>query len=345
MCLCAARPLETRSKAATNPLSSERGFSLIEMMISITIGLVIVAALVSVLISNSQSAKTNDRTAELQSNGRYALDHLKRELKHAGYRGYTALAPQSGPWIAPAITNECGTPLNFVKNIRQAVWGANDSNPFAGNCLSSANAKYDSNINSDVLVVRHASSTPTLTASAVTDTPNFPYLRSSYNGADVLAGGALPGTALPANADGTDPAGTENFALQVYVYYIGSDDNDATVPALRRVALVGNAMVDQMVVSGIEQLQFEYGITNTTAGTNQYFTANNIAGGHSANGTTNWDGVNSVRIWLLARNAKAEAGYTNTDVYSMGGTIYDPDDDSFRRQIFTTVVQLRNFRD
>lgn len=344
MCLCAARPGKTRGKATTKPLSSvfrlpssERGFSLIEMMISITIGLVIVAALVSVLISNSQSAKTNDRTAELQSNGRYALDHLKRELKHAGYRGYTALAPQSGPWIAPAITNECGTPLNFVKNIRQAVWGANDNNPFSANCLSSVNAKYDNVINSDVLVIRHVSSTPTLTASAV---PNAPYLRSSYEKADVMQGSALPGLVLPVNTDGT-----ENFALQVYVYYIGSDDNDATVPALRRVALADNDMKDQMVVSGIEQIQFEYGITNTVALTNQYFTANNIAGDHSANGTTNWDGVNSVRIWLLARNAKAEAGYTNTDVYSMGGSIYDPDDDSFRRQIFTTVVQLRNFRD
>lgn len=334
VCRVAARKGKTRGKAAAKPLSSEHGFTLIEMMISITIGLVIVAALVSVLISNSQSAKTNDRTAELQSNGRYALDHLKHELRQAGYRGYTALAPLSGAWVSPPITNECGTPLNFVMNIRQSVWGANDSNPFAGDCLSSANAKYDGNINSDVLVVRHASSTPTLAASAVSGTA---YLLSSYLNAKVM-----DGTGVAAE----DPATyTEIFALQAYVYYIGSDDNDATVPALRRVALAGNAMEDKMVVSGIEQLQFEYGITNTTAGTNQYFTANNIAGNHSANVGTDWDRVNSVRIWLLARNAKAEAGYTNTDVYAMSGTIYDPADDGFRRQIFTTVVQLRNFRD
>ena len=61
----------------------ERGFSLVEMMVSITIGLMIIAALTGVLASNSRSSKTNDRTAELQSNGRYALDHLKRELRHA----------------------------------------------------------------------------------------------------------------------------------------------------------------------------------------------------------------------------------------------------------------------
>ena len=340
MCRCAAYSGRMRGKAAAKPLSSalcplpsERGFSLIEMMISITIGLVIVAALVSVLISNSQSAKINDRTSELQSNGRYALDHLKRELRHAGYRGYTAAPPQSGAWITPTITNECGTALNFVKNIRQAVWGANDNNPFSANCLSAANAKYDTDINSDVLVIRHASDTPTLAASAV---PSTIYLLSSYIAASVMAG---------SDVAAVDPTTyDEIFELEVYVYYIGSDDNDPTVPALRRVALAGNAMVDQMVVSGIEQIQFEYCRTNTTADTNQYYTADNITGNHSANGPTDWDGVNSVRIWLLARNAKPEAGYTNTDVYSMGGTIYDPVDDSFRRQIFTTVAQLRNFQ-
>lgn len=192
MCRCAARPGKTCGKAAAKPLSSvlcplssERGFTLIEMMISLTIGLVIVAALVGVLVSNSQSAKTNDRTAELQSNGRYALDHLKRELHHAGYRGYTPVAPQSGAWVT-AITGECGAPtapLGFVKNVRQAVWGANDNNPFAGDCLSAANAKYDNNINSDVLVIRHSSGTPTLAANAVANTL---YLRSSYASINLL---------------------------------------------------------------------------------------------------------------------------------------------------------------
>jgi type IV pilus assembly protein PilW len=311
------------------------GFSIVEMMLSITIGLVIVAALIGVLTSNSRSSKTNDRTAELQSNGRYALDHLKRELRHAGYRGYTPKAPESAGWTTPTITNECGTAGSFVKNIRQGVWGRNDNNgdstdnPFAGNCISGATAAKTFR-RGDVLVIRRASGTPTLAADAVASTI---YLRSSYSGVGVLQGSALPAAV----------AGTENFALQVYVYYIGSDDNDATVPALRRVALSDTAMADEMVVSGIEQMQFEYGVTNTD-GTTQYFTANNISGSHSATGSTDWDKVSSVRIWLLARNSKAESGYSNTNTYSLSNRIYGPVNDNFRRQVFTTVVQLRNFR-
>lgn len=317
-------------------ISAMTGFSLVEMMVSITIGLLIVAALIGVLASNSRSSKTNERTSELQSNGRYALDHLKRELRHAGYRGYTPVAPESAAWTTPAITNECGSAGNFAKNFRQRVWGGNDNNgdssdnPFAANCISGVSAPKTYR-QGDMLVIRRAAGTPTLTANAEANTI---YVRSSYSSINMLQGSALPTAIVP---------GTDNFALQVYVYYIGSDDNNPTVPALRRVALVGNAMVDEMVVSGIEQMQFEYGVTNTD-GTTQYFTANNISGSHSATGATDWDKVSSVRIWLLARNSMPENGYSNTNTYILSNRHYGPVNDGFRRQVFTSVVQLRNFR-
>ena len=311
---------------------------MIEMMISIAIGLMIIAALVGVLTSSASSSKTNDTTSELQSNGRYALNHLQRELHHAGYRGYLAAKPSSAAWTTGAIANECqftGDPANsFVKNIRQGVWGHNDNttNPFAGNCLP--NTKFDTSINSDILVIRRAAVMPTLAASAVAASY---YLHSAYDSLTLQNGSSLPVS---------NNTGAENFALQVYVYYIGKDDNDATIPALRRVTLVGASMQDEMVVSGIEQMQFEYGIT-TKSGTvesTQYFTADNIAGTPGATGATAWDSVNSVRIWLLARNAKQEAGYQNSQTYAMSATNY-PVVDGFRRQLFNTVVQLRNFRD
>lgn len=320
----------------------QAGFSLIEMMISITIGLMIIVALVGVLTSNIRGGKTNDRTSELGENGRYALDHLKHELRHAGYRGYAPKAPESGGWITPVITNECGVAGSFVKNIRQGVWGADNNNPFSGNCLSTANARYNTAISSDVLVIRRAHGTPTTAAGAVAGAL---YLRSSYAGESLLQGSAV--ALLPAIP------GTENATLHVHVYYIGSDDIDATVPALRRVSLVGAAMVDEMVASGIEQLQMEYGVADAASTTTRYYSAgalpNSAGASHSATGATGWDNVTSVRVWLLARNARSEPGYINHTVYEMGdrtvahGNAYTVND-SFRRQLFTTVVQLRNFR-
>lgn len=303
------------------------GFSMIEMMISITIGLMILAALTGVLTSNSRSSKTNDRTSELQSNGRYALDHLKRELRHAGYRGYTWAEPNT-PTTAIAVTNEClsgAAADTFVQNIRQGIWGANDTNPYTANCLPAA-----SQLRGDILVIRRGASAPTTTLVA-----NTMYIRSTYAVGEVFQGTAAP------TITGTPQA---DFALQEYVYYIGSDDNNAAVPALRRVSLQANAMVDEMVVSGIEHMQVQYGSATTDLNT-QYYNAGDAPDltGTSTTATPNgWDNVNSVRVWLLARNAAIENGYSNTNSYVMGDITYGPVSDSFRRQLFSAIVQLRN---
>lgn len=326
-CRGAAHSGKMRGKVATKPLSSERGFSMIEMLISITIGLMILAALTSVLTSNSRSSKTNERTSELQTNGRYALDHLKREIRHAGYRGYTWAEPNT-PTTAIAVNNEClngAAADTFVQNIRQGIWGANDANPFTADCLPAANR-----LRGDILVIRRVASAPTTTLSA-----NVMYLRSTY-----AAGEVFQGTVAP-TITGTPIA---DFALQEYVYYIGSDDNNAAVPALRRISLQANAMVDEMVVSGIEHMQVQYGSATTDLNI-QYYNAGDapdLTGSSTAATQNGWDNVNSVRIWLLARNATIENGYSNADSYAMGDITYGPVNDSFRRQLFTTVVQLRN---
>lgn len=311
------------------------GFSLIEMMISITIGLMIIAALVGVLVSNSRSSKTNDRTSELQSNGRYAMAHLSSELRHAGFHAYT---PLSNPILSAAVTVTgalpvCGGSTDFVTNIRQGIWGGNDNNPFAANCIS---ANYRTG---DVLVVRRLADQATPSASGVANTD---YLRSSYDQGRVFQ--FVDAATVPTV---TGNAIAENFELWQYVYYIGNDTNDANLPALRRVRLqtatdtTPGSMADEMVVSGIEQMQVQYGIFNPTTGTTQYFDADGITGSSVDTGATDWDNVHVVRIWLLSRNAQPETGYANTTSYQMGDLTYTVND-SIRRQLFTTVVQLRN---
>jgi type IV pilus assembly protein PilW len=309
-----------------------RGFSLIEMMISITIGLMIIAALVGVVASNSRSSKANDRTSELQSNGRYALDFLKFELLHAGFRGYT-WAPPNTPTIT-GINHECldgGAANSFVTNIRQGIWGANDSNPYSTSCMSSTNPTYTHPyLRGDVLVIRRLAGTATSTASLVS---NSLYFRSSYSAGQVFQGINEP----PA----INIAPVADFALLEDVYYIGTDDNDPTVPALRRVSLQGNNMVDEMVVSGVEHMELQYGIAATDL-TTKYYDANGVTGASTSDIPTSWENVNSVQIWLLVRNSKAEPAYTNTNTYTMGDVNYGPVNDNFRRQLFTTAVQLRN---
>ena len=64
---------------------NQTGFSLIEMMVAMLIGLFLMGGVVSVYISSSQSSRINDSLRTLQENGRFALASLKNTILMAGY--------------------------------------------------------------------------------------------------------------------------------------------------------------------------------------------------------------------------------------------------------------------
>lgn len=317
---------------------AQRGFTLIEMLISITIGLGILAGLVGVLASNSSNARSNDRTSELMTNGRYALNSMKQELREAGFRGYTWAEPGApDPWVAPADLDGCfgaepgASAGAFIANIGQGVWGSNNANPFAASCIPLANYV----AGEDVLVVRRLATEPTPAAELEENTV---YFHSTYERGQVFRSTTVP---VPPDFGASRP--TASFGVQVYVYFISPFTVSATevpqVPALMRMALrTDGKMVRELVASGIEHMQVRYGRL-TTAPNTQYF--DTLVGSSSDPDALAWEDVNSVRIWLLARNATAEPGYTNTNTYVMGDQSFTAAD-GFRRQLFSTVVQLRN---
>ena len=332
-------PALSSNALARRPVS-QAGFTLIEMLISITIGLGILAGLVGVLASSSSNSKTNDRTAELMTNGRYALNSMKQELRQAGFRGYTWAEPITpGPYVAPTVGcvgAEAGASVGaFVSNIRQGIWGADNANPFGGvgNCILDA----DYAAGNDVLVVRRLAATPLSTAPAA----NAVYFASTYDRGQIFRGTVAPSWSTTAPL----PAPLANFTVQEYVYFIRpwtvSAAENPLVPALCRVALQSDGtMVTELVASGIERMQVQYGRLTTVPDT-QYL--DTLAGNSSDSASTAWDEVKSVRIWLLARNATPEPGYVNTTPYPMGNVAPDyVPNDNFRRQLFTTVVQRRN---
>ena len=69
---------------------TQRGFSLIELMVALTLGLLLTAGLVQLFTSTKVTFNTNDALARVQENGRFALENLKRELREAGTLGYCA---------------------------------------------------------------------------------------------------------------------------------------------------------------------------------------------------------------------------------------------------------------
>lgn len=151
-----------KSNTKSQHLALQKGFSLIELMISITIGLLIMVALGSLFLNinraNNEMAKTNSQI----ENGRFAIQWLQQDIVHAGYWGAyvpqfddltitgvptgvpTAVPSPCAPWTPDENTNLIGVPIQ--------VYGATPP-PDAG-CVTdlAANKK----ASTDVLVVRHA---------------------------------------------------------------------------------------------------------------------------------------------------------------------------------------------
>lgn len=67
--------------------SGMQGFSLVELMIALVLGLVVVGGAVAVLLSNKTSYRTNLALAQVQENARIAFELLSRDLRQAGVTG------------------------------------------------------------------------------------------------------------------------------------------------------------------------------------------------------------------------------------------------------------------
>jgi type IV pilus assembly protein PilW len=320
-------------------LQGQTGLSLLELMVSISMGLLLLAALAGVLESGSSSARANDRTAEMSTTGRYALSQLKDELRQAGFRGYTWAKPSPpSPWTDPAkgCADSGSTVATFVSNVGQGVWGADNTNPFStpDNCLPTA----DYAPGNDVLVLRRLGNVPVTVLAA-----NTIYFQSAYGQGQVFRSPVVPLAPLLPGAG----AAVATFPLVCHVYYVSpftsSESERPLVPALWRLALQSDGSMErELVASGVERMQLQYGVQSDVPDV-QFYDA--IAGSASetepANPARNWLRVKAVRLWLLVRATTPEPGYVNAQTYAMGNQPYTVHD-GFRRQMFSTVVQLRN---
>ena len=307
----------------------QAAFSVVEMMVAITVSLFIIGALVTVVIGSSSTGRTRDVATELQANGRYALEQIKTDLLHSGYMGISSLFWPDEPITTfnsfPAainVGNACD-PLT-VGRLSQRIWGANDNNPFSATCVPAANY-----LAGDMLMVRALDPTPVTAPFSATRV----YYHSAYEGGQPFVGPTPP-----------DFSGTSkqppyvDYEMEETIYYVSPWTTAVTenpqVPALYRSRLGnGPAMIPELVASGVENMQIRYGVFQANSSV-RYMAANEMA-------ATDWDIVQSVQIWLLMRSERVDPGYQNNTTYTMG-TQNIAVNDGFRRMLLRAVVELRN---
>jgi len=110
--------------AAHRP-SSQRGMTLVELMIGATLGLILLAGVASVFVYTNRSNKQNELIAGMQDQARFALSTLSRDLTMAGYWGGMASAAS----IVPNTADD--DPSNDASTATTAFPIANDCGPDA----------------------------------------------------------------------------------------------------------------------------------------------------------------------------------------------------------------------
>ena len=324
-------------------LRQQHGFSLLEVFITLIIGLVIFAGVLSVFVGMRTTTSETSGYGELQENGRFAISVLSDDLLRQDFWGdYTGVidlasispvpnAP-SGECVGGGINN--GTFPLAVGHFR-TLWGETVT---SANILSGC--RDDAKIGSDILQLKRVVASP-LTKSGtpegdpieVAPAGNY-YLVSNMNKGSIISAGAVP---VINNA--------RVWEYQHHIYYVKEETQGTnTIPVLMQAQLA-STLSFAPIIDGIEMIRFEYGIdTETDPTANDYGVVNAYI---PANDMTNalWDNATSriiaVRIYVLARSIQADSKYKNTNTYKLGNFDYTVDD-NYRRLLFSSTVTLYN---
>lgn len=306
--------------------SREQGFSIIEILISLVLGLLLSAGVISLFLSSQRTYNVTERVARMQENGRFALEMLAYELRHGNFWGQL-LAAERIEVPAGLITDVESAGLGcFVED-----WATDmDNDRFTGginrttglpfSCFATEGIDVDTE--SSVLAIKRVRPNPA-------DYTTFPaqawFLRAN--------GAAGEMHKRPDTSTGPDAGqGQQDWLYEPSIYYV----SPAGELTLLRSNMNGE-MVPQPLIGGIERLHIEYALDTTN---------NGVPDTYVTEPTTE---AVSATVYLLVRDQSGpDPGYTpGTVIFRLGASAGAPvvtRTDQIRRNLFTTTVIAENQR-
>ncbi len=350
----AIRSAKTRRK--------ESGITLIEMMVAITVGLILLAGIVQLFVSNKTAFRIQEGANILNENARYALNQIQYHLRTADYWGGVEADAVSVDGNV-GLTTQCnGTPLVTAIGI-QGFDGSSAGSPL--DCIPNADYVADT----DVVMLRYADADRIGSAATVAASGAALWVRTAIGRRAVILDGADINTVITNNGDLADQAAPLGFAItnhryRAVAYFIRPcasqdrgtagvcDAQDDDIPTLARLVLDENGqLVQEDVVAGVEQMQIAYGIDN-----NGDLTADLYENADAVTANNRWDRVVATRLSLLIRNLERDNAIPITTAnttyrlmngangangagieYTVPGDLRD-----YRRKLFNVAVQIRN---
>lgn len=351
-------------------LIPQRGFSLVELMVAMTIGLIVLLALSQLFVGTKRSYNTQDALARVQENGRIAMHLLIRDIRMAGYYGCfhdvgkinSTLNPgagfdpfntkyavegmdkSSGTWYPSGVASAKPDPGMKADTDALSIRMLDPSNPITvaqempnSSAALFVNAGHGLKAN-DIIMVTDCQSGDVMQLTNVN--------ASGSSGKDNLvhnAGGGTPGNSTQ-KLQKSYGVGATVMRFTNNVYYVADKDpgGNAIVPTLYRKV---NTSAPEALVEGIESMQVLYGVdTDGDKVPNVY----RKAGAAGLQTEAEWSAVMAVRVILLARTVAGQDTESNPADYTLDLDNDDtvdltiPKGDRNQRRNFDSSVLLRN---
>lgn len=335
------------STRRTPPGHSQAGLSLVELMVSMALGLIILSAVLTLFFNTSAARSEVERTSRQIENGRYAIELLTTDLQLAGFYGEFDTAAVPVPAALPA--DPCSlVPADWEAWLALHLQGY-DSAGFTSVDCTLTNLKPGT----DVLMVRRARTCLAGVDGCDGTVVGQPYIQTSLCESEATSYKIGREGATAFDLKKKDCATTaDKREYYARIYFVGADNGAGdAVPTLKRLELTAAGWTTVPLVEGIEQFQVEYGLDGDGDGAPEVYVAN--PGDHPAGACTgacpvnNWMNVVTVRFHVLARNLENSPGYVDTKTYALGADASGnpltlSPGGAYRRHVYSSLVRVAN---
>ena len=314
-----------RSSPKIRNTYSQRGFSIVELMVATAVGLALMAGVTHVYVGSKSTYRVQEGLSRVQENGRFALELLGRKIRMAGYQGC------ANPKLVAPSNLILNPPPEAVFDLSTVVTGYD--NVAAGNSFGSAGAK----AGTDVIEIKGASaSSMQLVGNMAADHANLQSTNVSTGSGDkiTISHSSSGNTTNRLSKPYLENAFTlkQEFSI-LYIMDTGrTNQAGAPIYSLYETDIKG---VEREFISNVDDMQLTYGVDTSPSPDS---TAEVYRDGAAITAAGNWDRVVSVRLALLLSTpenvATAPQAYTDLS----GTLVANPGDRRLRRRFVETVT-------
>ena len=333
---------------------STLGFSLIELLIAMTLGTFLLGGLLTFGQDSQKAIVVQKAMQQTQKNSRFAIDSITSDVQSSGYTGFYG-------GLSPNIENTLNNPTDEEWDVSGPVKGYNNVNNgkkvlgldkftkgsdilllkgmdgevatvITHNSPSKLSiSKTDELIAGDIVFVSDANQASLFQISSISHSSTTTTLNLIIS--DGSSGG--PGNAKLLDNTYDFGANVGKYNLQMFYLNTGRDKEVALYQANLSNDNGTISLKGVELASGIENIQIAYGINTSESDSVETFLA--------ANKVTDWDDVTSVNIAMLAKSASDDVVSTETEY------VYDDNTLSFVNEtkppsFWETVISfVKNF--